>query len=148
MDLDIVNQEVVSNPRAIFLFSCFVFKLMGIMLILKRRNKHKLWKNRRWWIRPINLQRDNPSNFIPFMEELKNDADHFFRYTRMTLEIYNNLLEKISPFLKKSSLRKTNSRAAFNNYTKIYLFKFFKFCITIIVYKKIDTLLRCLKLVF
>jgi len=107
MNLDIVNQEVVSNPRAIFLFSCFVFKLIGIMLILKRRNKHKLWKNRRWWIRPINLQRDNPSNFIPFMEELKNDADHFFRYTRMTLEIYNNLLEKISPFLKKSSLRKT-----------------------------------------
>ncbi|XP_018399373.1 PREDICTED: uncharacterized protein LOC108777074 [Cyphomyrmex costatus] len=74
--------------------------------MLKKKRKHKRWKNRRWWVRPINLQRDNFDDFTVLVKELKKDNDLFFRYTRMSLAVYNNLLKKISPLLMKTSLRK------------------------------------------
>jgi len=124
--MNLVNQvQELSKPKAKVLFlSCLIFQLMGGLIILQKnkKQKHKLWKNRRWWVRPMNLLRDD-LHFSTFVEELKNDADLFFRYTRMTLEIYNNLLEKLSPFLVKTSFRKPLTPEQRFLITLRYLFK-------------------------
>lgn len=77
-------------------------QMMGLMLLMKKRRKHKRWVSRRWWVRPVNLQRNVLGHFATLIQELKNDEELFFRYTRMSLEVYNQLLIKVSPFLVKN----------------------------------------------
>ena len=57
------------------------------------------------------------------VEELKKDKNLFFHYTRMSLEVYNNLLKKVSPALTKIKKFKevTNIRTAFINNIKIFV---------------------------
>ncbi|XP_025073177.1 LOW QUALITY PROTEIN: uncharacterized protein LOC112552345 [Pogonomyrmex barbatus] len=61
---------------------------------IEKKTKHKQWRNRRWWVRPL-IQKNYLDEFSILIEEFKNDKEFFFHYTRMSLEIYNDLLKKI-----------------------------------------------------
>ncbi|EFN82445.1 hypothetical protein EAI_03120, partial [Harpegnathos saltator] len=62
-------------------------------------------KKRRWWIRPINCQRNEQGGFMNLLQEMKLDPVMFFRYTRMTLPLFNNLFEKMRVYLMKRNWR-------------------------------------------
>lgn len=73
---------------------------------LWKKKKAKRWVNRRWWVRPINLKRGEYGDFVTLFAELKEDADLFFRYTRMDVDTFYELLQMIKPYLQKRSQRK------------------------------------------
>lgn len=77
--------------------------IMGIFLSLRKRRKR--WLNRRWWTRPINLRRSRQGDYLHLFQELKEDPSMFFNYTRMDLSSFYILLDLVSPYLKKNSLR-------------------------------------------
>lgn len=47
----------------------------------------------------------NRGDFCHLLQEMKNDPQMFFRYTRMTGPIFDKLLEMVRPFLIKKSHR-------------------------------------------
>ncbi|XP_020298389.1 uncharacterized protein LOC109862686 [Pseudomyrmex gracilis] len=65
----------------------------------------KRWKNRRWWVRPINDRRAEYGDFQTLFSELKEDTDLFFRYTRMDVPTFYELLRLVGPHLEKRSMR-------------------------------------------
>ncbi|XP_025157678.1 uncharacterized protein LOC112588024 isoform X2 [Harpegnathos saltator] len=79
-------------------------QIFGLYAIWKRR-KRKRWINRRWWVGPINTRREEYGDFTTLLAELKEDRDLFFRYTRMDVETFYELLEMVRPYLQKNSLR-------------------------------------------
>lgn len=82
-------------------------QLFGLGLYNKwRKKKTKCWINRRWWVRPINVRRGEYGDFVTLFTELKEDADLFFRYTRMDVDTFYELLEMVRPYLQKTSNRK------------------------------------------
>lgn len=82
-----------------------VMLLALIQIIRKKRRKiyHKRWANRRWWVHPINIRCNTLGYYYTLVQELKNHPDKFFDYTRMSLEVFNKLLNKVTPFLEKTS---------------------------------------------
>ncbi|XP_011874581.1 PREDICTED: uncharacterized protein LOC105565748 [Vollenhovia emeryi] len=83
------------------------FQVLGLGLYaIWKRNKRKRWINRRWWVRPINERRGQNGDFATLFAELKEDPDLFFRYTRMDVDTFYELLDMVRPYLQKTSLRK------------------------------------------
>lgn len=74
-------------------------------MILRRRKYAKRWVNRRWWVRAINQMRDQQGDFNALFQELKDDTEMFFRYTRMSVDVFYSLLKLVEPFLKKENWR-------------------------------------------
>lgn len=79
----------------IILYWMFLYKL------LKRKKRLVRWYNRRWYVRPINQVRYKYGDYETLFQDLKNDEDLFFRYTRM----FNKLVRLTEPYLKKNSYR-------------------------------------------
>lgn len=73
--------------------------------ILLRRRRDKRWINRKWWVRPINENRNNQGDFMFLFHELKDDTEMFFQYTRMSVDVFYSLLELVSPSLQKQNWR-------------------------------------------
>lgn len=67
-----------------------------------RKRQHK---KTRLWVRSINENRLQQGDFIALFQELKDDTIMFFRYTRITVNTFYNLLELIAPALQKSHWR-------------------------------------------
>ena len=62
---------------------------------------------RRWWRRPINQGFSDFGEYQRLFMELKNtDHEEFYQYTRMTVEQFDWLLERVRPFLIKRSARR------------------------------------------
>lgn len=72
--------------------------IMTMGLIVLRRKRSLRWLNRQWWVRPINHRRPHQGDFCHLLQEIKDDPQMFFRYTRMTVPIFKNLLEKWDRF--------------------------------------------------
>lgn len=72
--------------------------------IMKKRRSFR-WINREYWVRPINMRRPYQGDFYQLFQELKNDPEMFFRYTRMSVCIFNQLLEMMRSFLTKRNYR-------------------------------------------
>ncbi|XP_025262921.1 uncharacterized protein LOC112637408 [Camponotus floridanus] len=72
--------------------------------ILKRQTSFR-WINRKYWVRPINIRRPIQGDFDHLLQEMKTDPYMFFRYTRMSVNVFNHLLEIMKPFLTKKSHR-------------------------------------------
>ncbi|KYQ49258.1 hypothetical protein ALC60_11670 [Trachymyrmex zeteki] len=89
------NEDILTKGIAILIIG---------MYILKRRKSFR-WFNRKYWMRPINMRRLDQGDFYHLLQEMKNDSEMFFRYTRMSLCVFNQLLEMIRPFLTKRSHR-------------------------------------------
>lgn len=69
----------------------------GILALKKRK--------RSCWIRPINMRRSEQGDYSNLVQELKDDPVMFFRYTRMNLRIFYQLLDLMRPCLTKQSHR-------------------------------------------
>ncbi|XP_067206926.1 uncharacterized protein [Linepithema humile] len=81
----------------IVLFWMFIYKL-------KRKKRHVKYE-RKWHVRPINQLRYKYGDYETLFQDLKKDEDLFFRYTRMTLPIFNKLLQLTEPYLTKNHYR-------------------------------------------
>jgi hypothetical protein len=107
---------------------------MMLFLIIRRRQRPDRWRNRRWWVRPINRNRLTLGDRDNLFQELKDDATMFFRYTRMDVPTFSELLNMVQPYLIKShpralspesrlaiTLRYTNSNLQFvrNTYSRL-----------------------------
>lgn len=77
--------------------------ILGIY-ILKKRISFR-WANRQYWVRPINRRRPEQGDFRHLFQEMKNDEYMFFRYTRMSICIFDQLLEMLKPLLVRRSHR-------------------------------------------
>ncbi|KYN07875.1 hypothetical protein ALC62_01153 [Cyphomyrmex costatus] len=72
-------------------------------MLLLRKKRQKRWLNRRWLVSPINQKRIQKGDYNNLFQEIKNDPDFFYRYTRMTLEHFEKLVELTKPYLIKAS---------------------------------------------
>lgn len=75
--------------------------------VFDRRYRRRLLKKykRRLWCRPINGLRFDQGDFAHLFQDLKEDSDMFFRYTRMNEDTFNLLLRKLRIHLQKSNWR-------------------------------------------
>lgn len=55
-------------------------------------------------MRPINRKREQCGAFVTLFAELKKDPDLFFRYTRMDVDTFYELLNMLCPYLQKKAL--------------------------------------------
>ncbi|XP_018367085.1 PREDICTED: uncharacterized protein LOC108766804 [Trachymyrmex cornetzi] len=78
---------------------------MNVSMLLLRKKQQKRWLNRRWLVSPINQKRIQQGDYDHLFQEIKNDCDFFYRYTRMTLEHFEKLVELTKPYLIKKSYR-------------------------------------------
>lgn len=79
-------------------------KLKVAVVAAKRR------RERKWWVRPIFFERESYGawyTLIPTMREF--DLEAHFNFMRMTPESFDWLLEKVAPYISKTSRRKTIS---------------------------------------
>lgn len=67
-------------------FLIFTMYWINLCFLLIRKRKQKRWLNRRWLVSPINQKRLQAGDYNNLFQEIKNDSDLFYRYTRMTLE--------------------------------------------------------------
>ena len=78
----------------------------AVTLIMTWQNEiKKRWLNRRWYMRPINTQRQEHGFHYTLFQGIKLDPTMFFRYTRMDLQTFNYLLELTEPRLAKKPTR-------------------------------------------
>ncbi|KYN10426.1 hypothetical protein ALC57_17443 [Trachymyrmex cornetzi] len=91
-----MNNKLIS----LLIINLHVISLILIRITKRKMKVHKKRTNRRWWVHPINVRRN---------QELKDYPDKFFKYTRMSLEVFNKLLIKITSFLEKNSRRESLS---------------------------------------
>ncbi|KYN13628.1 hypothetical protein ALC57_14180 [Trachymyrmex cornetzi] len=62
---------------------------------------------RRWWIRPLNRRRNVKGFRLSLFRELKTtDHEEFFSFIRMLPYQFDDLLQKIEPFLPRGGLRR------------------------------------------
>lgn len=81
-----------------------LFVLTAGCILFKRR---KRISRRRWGVRPINACRDQQGEFFHLFQEMKNDPEMFFTYTRMSVDKFYMLLEMVSLFLPERRHMKT-----------------------------------------
>lgn len=67
----------------------------------------------------INARCNTLGCYCTLVQELKNHPDKFFNYTRMLLEVFNTLLNKVTPLLEKTSNREAISSESFNHNIKV-----------------------------
>lgn len=86
--------------------TCAVVACMGILLgALYISKRDRTSRKRKYKVRPINRNRLNlgffTTTFLPMKDE---DPGQFFKYTRMTQNVFNQLLCLISPQMVKKEL--------------------------------------------
>ncbi|XP_046418059.1 protein ANTAGONIST OF LIKE HETEROCHROMATIN PROTEIN 1-like isoform X2 [Neodiprion fabricii] len=80
---------------------------LGAILVNRRRERIRR-RRRRLWVRPINMRRRQQGAFHNLFQELKTDPQMFWKYARMTLPSFQNLLDIANPSLLKRSPRAIN----------------------------------------
>jgi len=90
--------QTMDNEEDLLTYALVV--LMIGTYILKRQTSFR-WINRKYWVRPINMRRPMQGDFDHLLQEMKTDPYMFFRYTRMSTNVFNHLLEMMIPFLTK-----------------------------------------------
>lgn len=86
------------DKEKIFLTFAYV-QLSYMYTVLKKKRKCKRWRNRKWLVRPINTRRILQGDFQNLFQEMKEDPDLFFRYTRMNVNTFSILLNMLFPYL-------------------------------------------------
>lgn len=75
-----------------------IISALGVYMAIVKKNR----RNRRFKIRPINRQRNTHSQFHFYLRVMENmDNEQFFKYTRMSPELFNDLVELVYPYLVK-----------------------------------------------
>ena len=72
------------------------------MYTIKKRKK----KYRRWWVRPCNRLRHIEDAFEKvFLKYKQTDHEMFYSLTRLSVDLFDELLESIGPHIQKNSYR-------------------------------------------
>lgn len=80
--------------------------LAAIILQLLRRKKKKKTSKRKYWVRPMLLERKEKGHFHTLFQFMKNhDHEQFFKFTRMSVSQIEKLLEILREPLTKRSIR-------------------------------------------
>lgn len=74
-------------------FLILVMYWINLCSLLIRKRKQIRWLNRRLLVRPINEMRVQIGDYDNLFQELKNDSELFYRYTRMTLAHFQQLVQ-------------------------------------------------------
>lgn len=95
-----MNQKILNLVKIIKIMNIIFIMVKAVILVRKRLR-------RRWWVRPVNVNR-NDLGFqqIGFAKLKANDKEHFFKATRMTVEKFNALLILLKERLQRFSRRK------------------------------------------
>ncbi|XP_067212636.1 uncharacterized protein [Linepithema humile] len=93
------------DDENMILFLCTMQVASLALYTVWKTKKSKCWRNRRWWVRPINTRRAQYGDFATLFAKLKKDEDMFFRYMRMDVPTFYELLRLVGPFLQKRSIR-------------------------------------------
>jgi len=76
-------------------------------------------KRRRWWIRPINQRRNEQGDGKQLINEMRFlDAESHFKYCRMTIDVFDELLSIVGPTIQKTL---TTFRKPICPRTRLYL---------------------------
>lgn len=65
-------------------------------------------KQRRYWVHPMNNNREHDMRFQLFYANLKKYPEKFFNYYRMSVSSFEELLEKVRPNLTKETTHLRN----------------------------------------
>ncbi|XP_048509290.1 uncharacterized protein LOC112695001 [Athalia rosae] len=84
------------------LYGLITYSIITIM----RRVKKKRTKKRRWWVRPMLLDRSRHGHFHNLFKFMTHDNEQFFKYTRMTVHQFEKLHNLVRARLTKSSNRR------------------------------------------
>lgn len=66
---------------------------------------------RRYWVHPLNSDREKNKNFSEFYENIRKHPEKFFEYYRMSIKSFDELLAKLRSHLTKEI---TNMRNPLN----------------------------------
>lgn len=82
-----------------------MFMMLHLIYMYKKyKLQNKLSRPRRWGVRPQNKERTQLGHFYKLIQIMKNkDPDQFYKYTRMTIPVFNKLLGLVSSYLEKNS---------------------------------------------
>lgn len=77
--------------------------LLALLYIRKRKNKNDVNKRlRKYWMHPSNVLKRQQRDWFNLVHEMRLQNDEtFFNYTRMTPNIFDNLLSKVGPVIQK-----------------------------------------------
>lgn len=76
-------------------------------------------KKRRWWVRPINQRRNDQGDGEHLINEMRFlDVESHFKYCRMTVDVFDELLNIVGPAIQKMQ---TNFREPICPRTRLYL---------------------------
>lgn len=99
---------------------------MGALLVQRQRNRinRERHRRRRVWVRAINTRRRQQGAFYNLFQELKEDQQMFYKYTRMTLPTFQHLMDIVNPSLIKRSPRalEPEQRVALTLRYSLYLY--------------------------
>ena len=83
-------------------------RLVTLLSILNRKKK----RERRFWVRKIFQRRSELGDFATLFQELKDDREQFFRYTRMSLDRFNHHLILVKDKITKQDTKFRKSISA------------------------------------
>lgn len=58
----------------------------------RRKERKKIITNRRWWVHPLNLKRPQEGQFKVTFTTLRQYPEEFFKYFRMSIPSFDNLV--------------------------------------------------------
>lgn len=67
---------------------------------------------RRYWVHPLNTDREKIGQFKTFFENIKQYPDKFFEYYRMSISSFEELLETLRPYITKNTTEFRNPISA------------------------------------
>lgn len=87
--------------NADILLGCGGLMIALIVVVLRKRRTRQ---RRQFRIRPLNLNRRSQSQFVYFQRMKESDEKQFFKYTRMSVNQFDSLLEKGTPIIGKRGI--------------------------------------------
>lgn len=91
------------DKQKVVLLLMLLHEFLHLVALYLKIKKQRL---RRWWMRPINQQRDTLGFHCNLVSELLGtDREEFFSYCRMWPEQFNSLLTMVHSLLLKRSRR-------------------------------------------
>ncbi|CAI6372417.1 unnamed protein product [Macrosiphum euphorbiae] len=76
---------------------CLVYSMYKMNKKQKKDKKNK----RRWWVHPLNLKRPREGQFQVTFMTLRQYPEEFFKYFRMSIKTFDELLNMIGRQLQK-----------------------------------------------
>lgn len=80
-------------------------KLIALVILRRRRERKE-------WVHSINEKRTSYGEFHHLFNELRQDTCRFYKYFRMTPDIFDDLLKQVNPLIRRKD---TNYRTAISS---------------------------------